>query len=79
MPEGTPVLAAREGTVVDVEDGYREGGGEERYKGQENYVIVLHPDGTVGSYLHLRQHGVRVRPGQSVKTGDLLGESGSTG
>ncbi|PKM01377.1 MAG: peptidase M23, partial [Gammaproteobacteria bacterium HGW-Gammaproteobacteria-7] len=36
-------------------------------------------DGTHSAYLHLSRGSVRVRPGQQVKVGTLLGKSGNTG
>lgn len=77
MPEGTPVLAARGGLVADVENQFR-GRGLDRNVGG-NYVMVLHSDGTVGEYFHLKFGGVKVRPGQQVEAGEFLGYSGNTG
>lgn len=78
MPEGTPVTAAREGLVMDIENGFSENGGWEA-RARANYVRVLHSDGTVGVYLHFRKDGVRVREGQTVQAGEILGMSGNTG
>lgn len=79
MPEGTPVLAARGGTVDWVVDRYDGGGVDPRFRDQVNLVLVRHPDGTYGEYVHLRKGGVRVKPGQSIKAGDLVGYSGNVG
>ncbi|MEW6278769.1 MAG: M23 family metallopeptidase, partial [Candidatus Eremiobacterota bacterium] len=79
LPEGTPVLCAREGTVIRAEGRYTEGGVDEKYWTRANAVQVRHRDGTVGEYVHLKPGGVAVRPGQRVSVGDLLGYSGSTG
>jgi murein DD-endopeptidase MepM/ murein hydrolase activator NlpD len=79
MPEGTPVMAARGGVVVAVKDNSDRGGAHRKFEADANYVLVEHPDGTIGNYAHLMKNGVRVRVGQSVKTGDLLGHSGNTG
>lgn len=77
LPEGTPVLAARAGLVVDVESDYRWSGLNREIGG--NYVLVRHDDGTVAEYFHLRRGGVAVEPGMEVEPGDLLGYSGNTG
>ncbi len=73
MPEGTPVLAARDGLVVwvqdDAEDGTRLGG---------NSVGLLHADGTFTQYSHLKRGTVLVRDGQSIGRGSVLALSGST-
>jgi murein DD-endopeptidase MepM/ murein hydrolase activator NlpD len=78
MPEGAPVLAAREGTVARVRDGSREGGLDERMRGRENQVLVLHADGTFASYLHLSA-GIPVREDQKVALGQPIGRSGNSG
>ncbi len=75
MPEGTPIVAARGGVVVQTES--RQHGREPRPGG--NYVRILHDDGTMGVYLHLMQGSVSVRPGQRVETGMPIARSGNTG
>lgn len=67
-PEGTPVLAIRDGTVLDtLED---PGGYGKR-------IDLIHPDGTESFYGHLSVVGVE--PGQSVHQGEVIGAVGSTG
>ena len=78
MPIGTPVVAARGGTVLTVHDGFPPGGWEEKYRDRSNGVVVLHDDGTLGEYGHLSV-GVRVKEGARVEPGDLLGLSGNSG
>ncbi len=79
MPEGTPVLAAREGRVVAWRADQERGGIAEEFFERVNQVFVEHADGTVAEYQHLRFRGVAVKLGQRVATGDLLGWSGATG
>lgn len=80
MPVGTPVLAARDGVVMSVErDFYRSGTDKERYGPRANHVRVLHDDGTMALYAHLKLESVEVHPGEPVLAGDLLGFSGNTG
>ena len=78
MPWGTPVLAARAGSVVEVVEGHLSAGTTPRFYDKANRVTVLHTDGTLAMYAHLRP-GAVVSVGESVKTGDLLGFSGDTG
>jgi len=78
MPEGTPVLAARAGTVLLVQDGFTRGGTDPDLLERSNLVVVAHGDGSMASYGHLSR-GVRVRVGQQVEEGNLLGLSGATG
>lgn len=79
MPEGTPVLAARAGTVEVVADQFSGGGLDPGLRQRANVVLVRHADGTYGEYVHLRQGGARVRVGQKVKAGDPIGWSGNVG
>ncbi|WP_095081249.1 peptidoglycan DD-metalloendopeptidase family protein [Pseudomonas sp. Irchel s3h17] len=75
MPEGTPIIAARSGIVVKTEN--RQSGRGTNPSG--NFVRVLHDDGTMGVYLHLKRGSVRVREGQRVMVGSALALSGNTG
>lgn len=76
MPSGTPVLAARDGIVMTVRDGNPDG---TRRVGDENFVIVRHPDGELSRYVHLRQHGALVEEGHRVAAGDTIALSGDSG
>ncbi len=79
MPEGTPIHAARGGIVVKTETAHAAGGADPAYSDQANFVSMVHDDGTVGEYVHLRQDGVAVSVGDRVNAGQLLGYSGNTG
>lgn len=79
VPIGTPILAARAGTVIDTRLGSDRGGAEPTYADEGNYVRVLHDDGTQALYWHLKQNGVLVRPGARVVEGQKLGLAGNTG
>ncbi|MDM7862197.1 M23 family metallopeptidase [Alteromonas sp. ASW11-36] len=79
VPEGTPVLAARSGVVIDSEARFNNGGASRRYARYANYIVILHDDGTTGEYYHLQQGGVTVKRGQQVESGELIGYSGNTG
>ena len=79
MPVGTPVLAARAGTVVGLRTDSDVGGNDVKFKHAYNYVIVRHEDGTFGEYGHLMTGGVAVKLGQQLKAQERLGLSGSTG
>jgi len=79
MPEGTPVYAARGGTVIKVKDESDIGGASIKYDPFNNYVLIHHDDGTLAHYCHLQKGGCRVRPGQVVLAGELIAHSGNTG
>jgi murein DD-endopeptidase MepM/ murein hydrolase activator NlpD len=75
MPEGTPIIAARGGVVVKIEN-------DQTGKGANpsgNFVRILHNDGTMGVYLHLMRGSVTVREGERVMVGSALARSGNTG
>ncbi len=76
LPIGTVVTAARDGVVEFVEARFPDG-----YTGPatDNVVAIDHGDGTFSRYAHLAQNGALVRQGQSVKRGDPVGHSGSSG
>jgi len=80
MPEGTPVLAAREGVVMDVEDDFHGGGRKDRrLLPRANQVRLLHDDGSMTVYAHLEPNSARVRPGMRVQAGHWIANSGNTG
>lgn len=77
---GTPVVAAREGVVMQVESDFAKAGlNREKYGGRANFIRILHDDGTMALYAHLRTEGVLVRVGQRVRKGQQIGLSGNTG
>jgi len=82
MPRGTPLYAARAGIVTRVvRDKIERPRSLKREKGpgKPNSVRIRHADGTSAVYLHLQTGGVVVKVGQTVKAGQLIGYSGSTG
>lgn len=80
VPEGTSVLAARAGVVMQVENEFRAHGADlGKYGDRANYVLVLHDDGSMALYAHLAPGSAIVRPGDKVRVGDFLARSGNTG
>ena len=80
VPEDTPVLAARGGVVMQTEFAFdRSGSSREKFAARANLIRILHDDGSMGVYAHLRENGVMVRVGQRVELGELIGYSGNTG
>lgn len=77
---GTPVLAARGGLVMQVAaDFERAGLSREILGGRANFIRILHGDGSMALYAHLKPDGVRVHVGQRVRAGEQIGLSGNTG
>lgn len=79
MPIGTPVVAARGGRVIQINDGWPEGGPDPAYADQANGVWILHEDGTYGQYVHLQAGQMAVDLGDTVQAGQRLGRSGNSG
>ena len=67
---GTPVFAARAGTVMQVVEDAPDDG---------SLLRILHADGSMAVYAHLQGGGFRVRPGQHVEAGQVLALSGNSG
>lgn len=67
VPTGTPVAAMNDGTVLLARPLYFEG----------NFVVLDHGQGLLTLYLHLSEF--KVKEGDSVKRGQVLGLSGGTG
>lgn len=77
---GTPVFAARDGVVMQVESDFKKAGlNFEKFGGRANFVRITHDDGTMALYAHLQEAGVLVRIGQRVQAGQQIGLSGNTG
>jgi murein DD-endopeptidase MepM/ murein hydrolase activator NlpD len=67
VPSGTPVLAMNDGTVLLARPLYFEG----------NFVVLDHGQGLLTLYLHLSEF--KVKEGERVKRGQVVGLSGGTG
>ena len=68
------VIAIAEGVVVDTLNDVTG-----RCPSQGNFVSIDHNNGTSTVYYHLKAGSVRVKAGDTVKCGDVLGYMGSTG
>lgn len=79
MPEGTEVLAIRDGVVSEVVQEHNKGCAEEECSKYNNYVLIYHDDLTFAGYYHFKQNGVVVNIGDFVRKGELIGYSGNTG
>ena len=67
VPSGTPVAAMNDGTVLLARPLYYEG----------NFVVLDHGQGFLTLYLHLSEF--KVKEGDQVKRGQVIGLSGGTG
>jgi murein DD-endopeptidase MepM/ murein hydrolase activator NlpD len=66
-PEGTPIQSPADGIVVKTET----------HRGYGMVLYVSHGDGIVSRYAHCSEF--KVRPGQKVRRGDVIGLVGNTG
>lgn len=80
MPVGTPIVCARNGTVVAVEQEFVWGGNDRDYYGKKgNGIRILHEDGTMAFYGHLKRGSAVVECGDKVAAGQRIADSGNTG
>lgn len=80
MPIGTDIFAARDGVVFDVASNNFTAGLDPALDGPKaNVVRVMHDDGTYAIYAHLNTNTIRVRPGDRVRRGEYIADSGNTG
>lgn len=79
LPEGTAVRAARAGMVMRTVTSFTKESFAMTVRDRGNLVQIQHDDGTIGGYYHLAPGGVRVKGGQSVAAGQVIGLSGRTG
>ncbi|MDP5100538.1 MAG: M23 family metallopeptidase [Nonlabens sp.] len=79
MPVNTKILAARDGLVVETMESNDKNCNSPSCASFNNYIQILHDDGTIMEYLHFRKNGVKVKPGQRVLAGELIGYSGNVG
>lgn len=82
---GVNVVAAADGRVTRIRDGVTDisvrSTGKEAVRDREcgNGVVVAHSGEWETQYCHMAQGSVAVKPGQSVKTGQKLGQVGLSG
>jgi len=80
MPIGTDIFAARAGVVFDVASTNFSGGLDPQRDGPNaNVVRIMHDDGTYAIYAHLNTNTIRVKPGDRVRRGEYIADSGNTG
>lgn len=76
MPIGSPICAIADGTVVYVK---QDTAGPTGRPQDNNYIGINHAGGTASTYEHIQKDSARVKPGDRVVAGDVIGLSGDTG
>lgn len=85
MQAGVSVVAAAPGTVRGIRDGMqdvsiKQGNAESiAHRACGNGVAILHPDGMETQYCHMRKGSIRVKPGDQITAGQVLGLVGLSG
>ncbi|SCY15079.1 Murein DD-endopeptidase MepM and murein hydrolase activator NlpD, contain LysM domain [Nonlabens sp. Hel1_33_55] len=79
MPEETPIHASRGGIVLEVVASNSKGCAQPECLDYGNHIRILHKDGTIGEYTHLRFGGSLVAKGDLVEPNQHIGYSGNTG
>ena len=74
--KGKSVVAAKDGVVI-VSEALRSSSGA--YKSYGEYIMIKHSNGTVTLYGHLKAGSRKVKVGQKVSKGQVIGTVGSTG
>lgn len=74
------VRAAAPGTLIETNDGTFDRNCSWDVPDVMNYAIVLHADGTIARYMHMKRGTVTKRPiGSAIAAGEFLGKVGSSG
>ena len=79
LPERSNVIAARSGIVIDIVQSNVESCPNKSCNQYNNYINILHNDGTIANYSHLKYKGAKVNLGDSVLQGNIIALSGNTG
>lgn len=79
LQEGDEILAARGGIVVQLVQNNNKNCGTKDCAEYNNYITIMHDDGTYASYLHLMYNGAVVKLGDKVEKSQLIAYSGNTG
>ncbi|MFA6432307.1 MAG: M23 family metallopeptidase [Candidatus Paceibacterota bacterium] len=82
VPDGTIVLAARDGAIIDIKEDSSEWGDNPRFRDKLNYVTVDHGNGEFSQYCHLRKGSVAalgLSLNRLVSAGQQIAVVGKTG
>lgn len=79
MPQGTRICASRSGVIMEVANDFFTGGITAPFTEKANFIRILHDDGTMALYAHLKLESIQYPAGTRVERGQFIGESGNTG
>lgn len=78
-PEKTPIVAAKDGSVIEVVDNNTNQGKDQNLLGQENKIRLIHEDGLISEYAHIVTGSANVKVGDKVKAGQQIALLGNIG
>lgn len=70
------IIAYESGIVIDARDGIE---GYDTVKSSGNYVYIKHNDTYTTKYQHMKLGSVKVKKGDTINKGDIIGYTGATG
>lgn len=82
VPDGTPVLAAYDGTIIEVQEHSNSWGDGPEYRDRLNYVTIRHEGDELTQYCHLKKDSVSesgIGVGSRVWQGQQVAIVGKTG
>ncbi len=79
VPQGTPIMAARGGTIVDSKLSFTQGGADPLFLDKANYITIEHENDEYSQYVHLAPQEPIVQCGEKVSAGQIIALSGNTG
>lgn len=79
LPKGTPIVAARSGTVITCQDKYKRSYKSPKFMRRGNFIIIRHTGGETSIYVHLKYRSIKVKKDQRVKRGQVIALSGQVG
>jgi murein DD-endopeptidase MepM/ murein hydrolase activator NlpD len=82
VPDGTDVLAARDGQIIQVLENFNEWGPTEEFAEKLNFLTIRHDNGEYSQYCHLAELSVRklgLKRNDYVKRGQVIARVGKTG
>ncbi len=79
MPKGTRVVAARKGMIISQVDYNNKHCTDPSCLKYNNYIDIIHVDGTIANYSHLKFKSCKYQAGDVVEEGYIIAESDQTG
>ena len=79
MKIGEEITAVRGGIVTKVIDHNSKHCLKPECEQYNNYIMIMHEDGTFSNYAHIRKGGSMVNEGDTITTGQAIAESGDVG